>query len=602
MPGGGTGLGKIDYAGEETKGVKFTRAKWARIGRYFAPYRGLIALTLISVIAGASVGLFPPLAIRTIIDDALPEGDSLLLGLLVLALVFLPIVEGLLGVVQQYLNTRIGQAVMRDLRLQLFRHIQRMSLRFFTHTKTGDIISRVNMDVSGVQDVVTRIFVNIATNIFIILSTTAVIFLLDWKLTLLSFIAMPVLIAPVRRVGKMRQRFRRNAQEEYSQITGILQESFGISGAILVKSFGQEDYEAERFAHHSNKLMGLEVKVRLVGRWFLMFVSLAAPLSAALVFWFGGQAVINGTMTIGTIVAFTAYLIRLYTPLSQLLNLHVDLLTSLALFGRIFEYLDMEPEVKDKDDAVSLPSAQGRINFEHVFFSYDSSEQVLKDISFQVEPGQLVALVGPSGAGKTTIVYLILRFYEPGEGTIRIDGHDIKNVSLQSLRAQFGMAMQETFLFHTTIRENLLYAKPEATELERITACQAAYIHDLIMSLPEGYDTVVGERGYRFSAGEKQRIALARVFLKDPRILVLDEATSAIDSQSENYIRAAMDSLMKNRTTLVIAHRLSTIMAADQILVLDKGRVVESGTHTELLSKEGLYSRLYHLQFHPQQA
>lgn len=594
------GLGKIDYAGERIEGgVQITRARLRRVAGYFLPYRILIGVVFGLVALGAFVGLLPPLVIRTIIDQALPQRNDRQLGLLVLALVLLPLLEGALGVAQQYVNTRVGQGIMRDLRVQLFHHLQLMSIRFFTVAKAGDVISRATTDVASVQDVVSRIFINLATNVITIGSTLIVMFSLDWRLSVLSLLAFPILIAPVRRVGRIRQRLRRRTQEQYGRLTSILQEVFGISGALLVKVFTQEEHVERRFARESGELMQLEVKLNLIGRWFLMFISLAAPLTVAVVLWLGGLAVIRGAMTIGTVIAFMAYLGRLYTPFSQLLNVHIDLLTSLAVFERLFEYMDIEPEISDKIGAYPLPLVQGSVHFEHVSFSYDSNsgDWALHDVTFSVAPGQLVALVGPSGAGKTTIAYLLLRLYEPGEGTVRMDGHDIRDVSLRSLRAQIGVAMQETFLFHTTIRENLLFAAPEAAEEEIVRACRAAYIHDLIASLPRGYDTVVGERGYRLSAGEKQRIALARVFLRAPRILILDEATSAVDSQSEAYIQAAMKSLVRDRTTFVIAHRLSTILAAHLILVLDKGRLVESGAHQDLLAKKGFYSRLFRQQY-----
>jgi ATP-binding cassette subfamily B protein len=571
-----------------------------RVLKYLVPYKGLIGLILFCVLMSALIGLIPPLVVKTIIDRALPQKDLGLLGWLVVALLALPIAEGLLVVLQQYLNTRIGQSIMRDLRVELFRHIHRMSLRFFTATKTGEIVSRLNNDVNGIQDVITRIFINIASNVIVIASTIVLMFSLDWRLALFSSGVLPLFIIPVRKVGQVRQRLRRRAQEKYSEINSILQETFGISGAMLLKIFVREDAEGKRFAERANEVKDLEVRVSLVGRWFAMFVSLASPFSAALVFWYGGKEAIAGAISIGTIIAFTAYLGRLYSPLSQLLNVHIDLLTSLALFERIFEYLDLELEIKDKPGARAISSVKGHIVFDRVSFAYGPDERVLKDISFEAQPAQLIALVGPSGSGKTTIAYLLMRLYDPIRGSVQLDGHDLKDLSVRSLRAVMGMAMQEPFLFHATIRENLLYGRPDATEEQIIAACQAARIHDLIARLPEGYHTMVGERGYKLSGGEKQRIALARVFLKDPPILILDEATASVDLQSEAYIQAAMENLMRGRTTLVIAHRLSTILAADKILVLDRGAIIQSGTHQQLAGQDGLYSTLYRQQFSKQ--
>lgn len=594
MPGGsGMGIGKIDYLGESSKSVRSARPTFQRIAQYFRPYRPLLALIFLCLLLGALAGQITPLVMRAILDKALPRRDGRLLLALVAALVAFPILEGLATVAQQYLNALITQNVMRDMRVQLFRHLNRMSLRFFTATRTGEIISRLNNDVNGVQDVISKIFVNAANNGLTLVVTVTVMLSLDVTMTLISLAVLPLFVLPVRRVGRFRQKMRRRAQEHYAELNHRLQESFGISGAILMRVFGHERIEEARLASAADRVRQLEVKISVSGRWFAMLVTLASPLGAALLFWYGGLAVMRGVLSVGTVVAFTVYLGRLYSPFSQLINLHIDLLTAAALFERVFEYLDLKPEINDRPGAHTLTSVAGHVRFERVSFAYQDGEPVLHDVSFEARPGESVALVGPSGGGKTTLAYLLLRFYDPADGHILLDGQDLRDVTVRSLRAQIGVATQEPFLFHATVRENLLYARADASTDDLTAACQAAYIHDRIRALPEGYDTVVGERGYKLSGGEKQRLALARVFLKDPRLLILDEATSSVDSPSEAFIQSALERLRRGRTTLIIAHRLSTVQTADKIVVLQTGRVVEQGTHAELLAHGGLYAQLY---------
>lgn len=642
------------------------RVRLAQIRRavaYLRPYLRMTLGVLLCIAANAVLNLLPPLMIREIVDRAVPQGDVTLLTWLVLGLVGAPIVVGLVGVLQQYLNNLIGQAIMSDLRLQLFSHLQRQSLRFYTVTQTGQIMSRVNNDVSGVQNVVTGTLTSIAQNVATVAFTVVTILWLDWRLAVLAVFVVPAIVLPMRRVGRFRNQVSRETQEKQAEITAYLQERLSISGFVLARVFGRQPDELTQFKGLNRDLMKLQLRSAMVGRWFFTFVGIVSSVGPALVFWYGGREAIRGTVTIGTVLAFVTYLGNLYRPIGSLANVYVDVQGALAVFERIFEYLDLVPDVRERPGAIALPTAQGRIAFEDVRFTYpapppgrapsaseapatprnggrggrggggwwsadggasgglrgllrsaapsespraptsaDAEESrplrpALDGVSFHIEPGQLVALVGHSGAGKTTATYLIPRFYDPDEGRVTLDGHDLRDLTLDSLSSQFGIVTQESFLFHDTLRTNLLYAKPGAGEAELIAACRAANIHDLISSLPEGYETIVGERGFRLSGGEKQRVSIARAILKDPRILVLDEATSSLDSTSEVLIQEALIPLMRGRTSVVIAHRLSTILAADLILVFAGGQVVERGTHAELLAQEGVYASLYRLQF-----
>jgi ATP-binding cassette subfamily B protein len=597
MMGGGPWIGHLNY-GDLKEKPKTPSASLRRLLGYFAPYWGYLFLVILSIAAGALLGLIPPLLIRSLIDQAIPQRQVNMLNLLVVGMIAVPLVSGLIGVAQNYLNTLIGQRVMFDLRSEMYNGLLRQGLRFFTDTKTGEIISRINIDVGGIQGVVTGTFVAIVTNLLVVVSTIVLIFAIDWRLSILALIILPFFILPTRRVGKIRHRLSKETQEKVSELNSLMHETLSISGMLLVKAFGQERYEAGRFGEANRKLMNLTIRQSMVGRWFFMFLMLFGSVGPALIYWYGGHLAMGGSMTIGTIVAFVAYLGRLYGPASALVNVQVDVMTALALIERIFQYLDLPVEIDEKPGAIDLPPVRGHIRFDSVSFAYrEDGHLALEDVSFEAQPGQLVALVGPSGAGKTTITYLVPRFYDPTSGAIYIDGCDLRDVTLSSLSRQIGIVTQETFLFHATVRENLRYAKLDASDSEIESACRAAQIHDLIVSLPQGYDTLVGERGYKLSGGEKQRIAIARAILKDPRILILDEATSSLDSRSEALIQAALKPLLKGRTSLVIAHRLSTILAADMILVMGEGKLVEKGTHTELLAKDGLYARLYEEQF-----
>jgi ATP-binding cassette, subfamily B, bacterial len=584
--------------GRDGKGKpKLQKDSLRRIYGYFLPYwkKGIAVVFCILAISG--FGLLQPMLIKWVVDEAIPQGDTHQLNMLILAMFAASILSGVIGVLQTYLNSKIGQGVMFDIRNQMYAHLHRMSIRFFTSTKTGDIMSRVNNDVNGLQSVVTDTFSSSLTNFLQSSLTILTMFLLDWRLALMSVALIPLFTLPARRVGKLNYQVKKDSQAKMGDLSSMMQETLSVSGALLVKSFVRQDDEERRFRGISGELMRLNIRQNMIGRWFFMFITIVSTAGPAFVYWFGGHLVIGDALTLGTVIAFTALMARLYGPVAALANIQVNILGSVALFERLFEYLDMPIEIQDKPNAPALKDVAGKIEFDHVTFRYTQDREVLKDLSFTIQPGQIVALVGPSGAGKTSVSNLIPRFYDPSEGSVRLDGHDLRDVQLKSLGEQVGIVTQETFLFHSTIRENLRYGNPEATDEEVVAAAKAAFIHDLIASLPEGYDTVVGERGHKLSGGEKQRLAIARVILKSPKILILDEATSALDSHSEAYIQAALEELMKSRTSLVIAHRLSTILAADQILVLEQGRLVESGRHEELLEENGLYASLYRQQF-----
>jgi ATP-binding cassette, subfamily B, bacterial len=593
----GMGIGRNWASKSDQPKADFKHVPLKRLGRLFWPYRHLLLIILGLVLVGAVLDLTPPLVIRAIIDRALPGGDQKLLVQLVLLMIALPGFGGLVGVLQNHLNVTTGQSIMRDLRLSLFRNLQRQSMAFFTHTRAGEVIQRLTGDVFAVQDAVTRTVVTAVTQIVTLTATMVILLALDWRLALLSLVILPLFVLPVRAVARVRRRLRGETQKAQSELSVHLGEVFGVSGAMLTKIFGQEGYQEKRFTGLNEKMMGLEVRGNLVGRWFMMLVGLLGPLGSALIYLYGGFGVLQGRLTLGDVVAFAAYLSRLYGPVAGLLNLGVDLSSALAVFQRIFEYQDLVPDVADAPDAVVLEAIQGHIALRDVSFAYRPGTEALKSVSLEIQPGHMVALVGPSGAGKSTLINLVTRLYDPTGGFITIDGHDLRRIAQRSLRPHVAVVTQDPFLFHATVRENLLFARPDAAQADLEAACRKAYVHDLIVSLPEGYDTVVGERGYRFSGGERQRLAIARAILKDPRILILDEATSHLDTRSEAYVQAALEELMRERTTLVIAHRLSTVLAADQIVVLDAGQVAQTGTHAELIERGGLYARLYRTQF-----
>lgn len=618
--GGWRGFVRADEEAQPTISTTLLRRVWD----YARPYGRWIALVLLGIFVTSMIDAALPLLVRDLINTAIPQKDIGRLNLLALGLILIPLTGGLINVWQRQYSARVGEGIIYDLRCALYEHLQRMSLRFFTTTKSGELISRLNNDVVGAQRAVTGTLIDLVTNLITLTVTVTIMAGLDWRLTLLAAAVLPLFIPPAKRIGRILRDISRQQMRTNAAMTTVMQETLNVSGALLVKLFGQQEQERQRFSRQAAAVRELGVRSALVGRGFFVVIGLVSAVGTAAVYWVGGYLTIHtSTFQVGDIVAFALYLPRLYGPLSALANTRVQLATSLVSFERVFEMIDLPLEITDAPDRLVLAEVDGEVQFEHVSFTYpdrspataEGDEEAieeavegpirpitdrqwaLEDISFTVHPGQLAALVGPSGAGKTTITYLLPRLYDPTRGMVKVDGHDIRHVQLNSLIAHIGMVTQETFLFHDSIRANLLYAKPDASEAEIIDACGAAHIHDLISALPDGYDTIVGERGYRFSGGEKQRIAIARVILKNPRILVLDEATSSLDSESERLIQQALEPLMKRRTSIVIAHRLSTILSADIILVMDHGHLVEQGSHNELMATNGLYAHLYHTQF-----
>jgi len=609
-----------------------------RVLTYAKPYQTQIILMLVCILATTGLGLLTPLIFRDIINNVLPQGDAARLNLLAFGLVLIPILTGAVRVVQRFLNSQVGEGVIYDLRVDLYNHMQKMSLRFFTNSKTGELMSRLNNDVVGAQRAISGTIVDIITNIITVVATLAVMLTIEWRLTIIGIAVLPLFIIAARRIGTRLRAIARDQMTYNAQMNAMMNETLNISGTLLVKLFGRRGMEVDRFRDRSEKVRDIGVRRAVIGAQFVVLITLLSAIGTALVYWIGGHMVLSGDFQVGDIVAFGAFLTQIYGPLQALTNAPVDFATSVVSFERVFEVVDLPLEIDEKEDARKLETVRGQITFDNVTFRYEmdddhlltdvnryssddvggalsgeqaqsnghsgaksqARETALKDLNVTIEPGQLVALVGPSGAGKTTTTYLIPRLYDPSEGRVLIDGIDLRDVTLDSLAEQIGMVTQETYLFHDTLRTNLLYARLDATDEQIIAACKAANIHDFIMDLPNGYDTIVGERGYRLSGGEKQRMALARVILKDPRILVLDEATSSLDSQSEALIQDALSRVMEDRTSIVIAHRLSTILAADLILVMDRGEIAERGTHEELLAQGGIYAGLYETQFNHQ--
>jgi ATP-binding cassette subfamily B protein len=575
------------------------RIDWKRMRALFAPYWIQQATVLACIVVASLLGLAPGFVTARIIDVAIPRRNLLELGIDVGIILASALIAALVGVAQGYLNSVVGEGIMRDIRTQLVAHLHRMPLSFFTGTKTGEIMNRVSNDVDNIDNVVTGTLTSIVTNVVVIASTLVAMFVWNWRLALLSVAIVPLMVFPLGPVGRRMYDIRKKTREKRDEIESITQETLSISGITLIKSFAREAYERARFYAVGTRLMQLEVDLAMVGRWFLASVTAMVIVGPALVWFGGGWYAIAGGLQVGVIVAFVSFIQgRLYGPAAALAGIQVQIVSALAVFERIFDYLDMQPEEYEPKGAVELPGVRGDIAFENVTFSYGGSPRIVLDgVSFQVASGEAVAFVGPSGAGKTTITQLVPRFYDPQSGRVLVDGHDVRTVDLESLRRDVGIVTQETYLFHDTVANNLRYGKPDATDAELQSAARAANIHDFIASLPDRYDTVVGERGQKLSGGERQRLAIARVLLKDPRILIMDEATSSLDSENEAAIQAALVTAMRGRTSLVIAHRLSTILAADTIFVVDAGRIVETGRHAELLARGGLYSRLYRTQF-----
>ncbi|MEJ2482904.1 MAG: ABC transporter ATP-binding protein [Gemmatimonadota bacterium] len=694
------GWGAVLSHDESQKPPKLTRELLLRIWSYARPYWGLVVASLLTILVTTAIGLVSPQLFRYMIDVAIPERDPRMVTLLAVGMMVVPILTGVIGVYQRRLNATIGEGLIYDLRRDLYAHLEAMSLRFFAQTRTGELMSRLNNDVQGAKNAINETVVTIVTNLIQVVATLAIMAAMEWRLTLLSVAVLPLFMLPARHFARVLRDLRRESLEHNAEMNATMNETLNVSGALLVKLFGRGPMELDEFSRQARDVHDIGIRAAVTGRWFWMMLSVVTAIGIALVYLVGGHMVLAGTFTIGTIVAFGAYLRQLYGPLQSLTNAPVSFAQSMVSFERVFEVLDLPIEIQEAPDAIDLGRAEGRIEFRDVYFDYEALERegkvasletvarygrnadasmllrrgkqgrrtesieeavetvgeldtsgeitrsgeidmdvdlvtgaadlegrpleapldpsldaspdpspdqigprtpdrrwALDDVNFVIEPGQLAALVGPSGSGKTTTTYLIPRLYDPTLGEVRIDDIDIRQVTLQSLADNIGMVTQETYLFYDTIRANLLYGDPDASDERVIEAAKAANIHDFITGLPDGYDTVVGERGYRLSGGERQRMAIARVILMDPRILVLDEATSALDSISEALVQEALLRVMEGRTSLVIAHRLSTILSADTILVMQEGRLVEQGTHDELLAREGLYAELYETQF-----
>jgi ATP-binding cassette subfamily B protein len=644
------GGGWFAYMRQGDEKPKVTRELLLRVLAYARGYWWHIAGMLVTITLTTGLSLLTPLIFRNMIDVVIPAKDTNRLIWMGVALLAIPAVSGGINVIQRRLNATVGEGVIYDLRSTLFARLQRMSLRFFTNTKVGELMSRLNNDVVGAQNAISNTIVNIVTNLIEAIALLAVMLTLEWRLTLVSIVILPLFIIAAQRLGVVLRDIAREAMETNAQMNAHMNETLNIGGALLVKLFGRSLEEEKRFRERAANVRDIGIRRAVVGSTFFVIFGLVSAVGTALVYGLGGYYVITDVFTIGTIVAFSSYLGQLYGTLQGLAGAPVEFSTSMVSFERVFEIIDLPQDIIEKENAHELQDVNGELEFDNVTFNYSvDTSKLLKDVkrygrhedvsavlslatnaakgngkkkdeklesdsgesdtvsqardvalsgvSFIARPGGLVALVGPSGAGKTTMTYLIPRLYDPTEGVIRIDGHDLRDVTLDSLSSAIGMVTQETYLFHDTIRTNLTYAKPDATGAEIEAAAVAANIHNFIMDLPDGYATIVGERGYRLSGGEKQRIALARVILKDPCILVLDEATSHLDSESESLIQDALKRVMAGRTSIVIAHRLSTILAADLILVMDRGRIVERGTHDELIALNGLYAQLYETQF-----
>jgi ATP-binding cassette, subfamily B, bacterial len=581
-----------DEAPERPADPALRRANLRRVGTLFSPYGRRLGGLLALIVVSAGLGVIPAFLLKRVLE-AIQESDTRSFSINAGAMIAIAVVTGVLGVVQTLLSNQVGQRVMHDLRAAVFRHLQRLSLAFFTRTRTGEVQSRISNDIGGVQNVVTNTATSIASNVTTVVATVVGMFVLDWKLALFALALIPLFAFLTRRVGNERRKIAKTTQETLADISSQVQESLSVSGILLGKTMGRGAELADRFESDSLRLAQLEVRQRMAGRWVMASIQTSFAIMPAAVYWFGGLLLAHGSTAVSVpmLVAFTTLQTRLFFPVGSLLGVGLDVQTSLALFDRIFEYLDQRVDIFEKPDALEQIEP-GDVVFDRVWFRYADENWTLEDVSFTVDAGTTTALVGETGSGKTTLAYLAARLYDVDRGSVSIGGVDVRDLSFRALSDLVGVVSQETYLFHASVAENLRYAKPDATDEELEAAAEAARIHHVIAALPEGYDTVVGERGYRFSGGEKQRIAIARTILRNPPILVLDEATSSLDTGTERLVQEALDRLSEGRTTIAIAHRLSTVRDADQIVVLDHGRVVEIGRHEELLERGGRYAVL----------
>ncbi len=598
------------------EGRTITTDTRGRVWGFARPYRAWILAFIVTVIASTFLGLLPPLVIREIFDSAIAEGDGGYLNVLFVVMIAAAAGEALLSLVERRLSSGIGEGLIFDLRLRLFDHVQRLPLAFFTRTQTGTLVSRLNNDVIGAQQAFTGTLGTAVANIITLAGTLIAMFLLEWRLTLLAVVILPVFVLPARRVGRGLQAITREGMNLNASMNNTMTERFNVAGALLVKLFGRHDDEAADFSDRAGRVRDIGIRSAMYSRVFLIALTLVGAVGTAVVYWLGGHLAIDGSLSAGTLVALGLYTVRIYVPLTSLSNARVDVMSAFVSFERVFEVLDTPNAITDRPDARDLRRSEGRVEFRGVSFAYPTADgtpeslgvataaagspdgtaapvEVLSGIDLVIPPGWMVAVVGPSGSGKSTLVSMVPRLYDVTEGAVLIDGVDVRRLTQASLRAAIGTVTQDPHLFHDTVASNLRYARPDATEGQLADACRAARIHDVIASLPAGYDTVVGERGYRLSGGEKQRLAIARMLLKDPAIVILDEATSHLDTENEGLVQEALTEALRGRTSLVVAHRLSTIVDADAIVVLDDGRIVESGTHEELRLAGGLYADLY---------
>ncbi|MBQ5441768.1 MAG: ABC transporter ATP-binding protein [Firmicutes bacterium] len=598
-PGGHGPEGHFMTEEEKAAQPKVTKALVKRVFSYLTPYWKQFVLVLVCIALSSVFGLLPSILTGKIIDEGLIGQDMRLLITYIVASLTVTLLSNLIGVGESYINTWIAQHITFDMRNQMFRHLQKMSQRFFTSNNQGDIITRMTSDISGVESVITNTFKSILSNTITLVFALIAMFQKNWILALLGIAVIPLFVFPTRKAGKTRWTITREAQEANDEVNGILNETLSVSGQLLVKLFGKEDQEYERYKTVNERMIKLNIKERMAGRWFFVVLNTVTNIGPMLLYLVGGILIMqyDSDLTVGDITVMVALLGKTYMPVNSLLNIQVDWMRSMAMFTRVFEYFDMPIEIENPEDPVIPKASTGEVEFSHVDFSYDGERQILKDVSFSLKSGKSIAIVGPSGSGKSTIINLIPRLYDVNAGTVKFDGVDVRELDLNFLRKNVGIVSQETYLFNGTIRDNLQYAEPDATEEDMINALKKANIYDFVSSQEKGLDTEVGNRGLKLSGGEKQRISIARVLLKDPALLIFDEATSALDSISEAKIQEAIEPIIKERTSILIAHRLSTILAADEILVVKDGEVVERGQHKELVKAGGVYTELYTTQF-----